>query len=188
MKPSHNVPATRVRVPAPAPAIVLDSHNYEQDKNRIKQALAINSSGSMTSADVGYYMDVLQGRLKQAAGGNIGIGRQGDRIVLDLTGRMAFDPGSTQISAGNLEILRTLSRVLVEYRMTLVSVQVRTDDPSTHVIDPHRSEEHAQAIAHDLVNAGVGTKRIVIAGVGPEKNVRVALTLEPIVRSTESSH
>jgi outer membrane protein OmpA-like peptidoglycan-associated protein len=138
------------------------------------------SGESLAPADVGYYMDVLQGRLKQAMG-NIGIGRQGDRIALDLTGRMTFAPGSTQPSAGNHAILASLSKVLVEYRMTLVSVRVRADDPATHAIDARLSEQRAQAIANDLAAAGVGLKRIVIAGVGEDKRAHVELSLEPIV-------
>ena len=167
---------------------MLESHSYEQDKNRIKQALAINSGDSLAPADVGYYMDVLQGRLKQVTGKSIGIGRQGDRIVLDLTSRMAFGPGSTQLSPGNHAILAPLSKVLVEYRMTLVSVRVRADDSVTHAIDPHLSEQRAQAIANDLAEAGVGLKRIVIAGVGAESRVRVELLLEPIVSPAGNGH
>ena len=133
-------------------------------------------------------MDVLQGRLKQVAGKSVGIGRKGDRIVLDLTGRTAFDASNTQISAGTHGVLMALAKVLVEYRMTLLSVHVRAGDASTHAIDPRLSEQRAQAIAHDLAEAGVAIKRIVIAAVGSEKRVRVELILEPIVSPTGSGH
>lgn len=183
-KPAAPLPAP---VAAPAPtAAVLDSRSYEQDKNRIKQALANNSGDALAAADVGYYMDVLQGRLKQLLGK--GIARRREGITLDLSGRVFFEPGSTQIGAGVREILAPLAKVLVEYRMTLVSVQVRADDPRTHVIDPALSQLHAQAIAHVLADAGVAVKRIVIAGVGSENRVRVGLQIEPIVRAAGSGH
>ena len=195
-KPLRILPAAHARAPAPAApaptpaptAAVLDSRSYEQDKNRIKQALANNSSDALAPAEVGYYIDVLQGRLKQVTGKSIGIGRKGDRIVLDLSGGVAFESGSAQINAGIHQILTSLSKVLVEYRMTMVSVQVRSDDAGAHAINPGLAEQRALAIAHDLADAGVAVKRIVIAGVGPEHRMRVEMQLEPIVRAAGSDH
>jgi outer membrane protein OmpA-like peptidoglycan-associated protein len=194
-KPSHKVPAAHPRVPAPAPTpqpapavAVLDSHSSEQDKTRIKQALAINSSGVPEPADVGYYMDVLQGRLKQVAGKNVGIARHNDRIVIDLTSRVGFASDSAQISAGNHEILASLSRVFMEYRMTLVSVQVRAENTGAHAINPQLSEQRALAIAHDLADAGIAPNRIVVIGAGPENRVHVELQVEPIVHALGSGH
>lgn len=163
---AHGVPAPRTRRVAPAPAP--------------------NNGDALAPADVGYYMDVLQGRLKQVAGTRIGIGRHGDRIVLDLTGRMAFGPGSTQLSAADHGIIASLSRVLVEYRMTQVLVRVRAADAATHAIDPRLSQQRAQAIANDLVAAGVTPRRIAVAGIGADKRVQIELSLEPIVGSAGS--
>jgi len=132
-------------------------------------------------------MDVLQGRLKQAVG-NIGIGRQGNRIVLDLTTRVSFAPGSAQPAAGNHAILASVSKVLVEYRMTQVSVRVRADDPATHAIDPRLSAQRAQAIANDLAGYGIAPRRIVIAGTGTEKHPRIELSLEPMVSPAGNGH
>ena len=168
-RPARSVPAPRTRVRVPPTSVP-------------------NAGDSLAPADVGYYMDVMQGRLKQAVGTDIGIVRRGDRIVLDLTSRMAFGPGSTQLSAGDHAIIASLSRALVEYRMTLVSVRVRSVDPATHAIDAHLSEQRAQAIANNLAEAGVASKRIVIAGVGAEKHPQIELTLEPIVSPAGSGH
>jgi outer membrane protein OmpA-like peptidoglycan-associated protein len=200
------VPRTRAPVPAPpakpprsvpaAPAAdiaALDPRSYEQDKNRIKLALAKNSRNSLASSEVGYYMDVLQARLKQVAGKSIGVGRQGDRVVLDLSGRLAFESGSAQITPGIREILMPLTKVLVEYRKTLVSVQVRADDSGVPAINPQVAELRVLAVAHYLAEAGVAGKRIVIArsglnrppaaNVSPENRTRMELQLEPIVRA-----
>ncbi len=194
-KPSHSIPAPRVRTPAPAPApvpaptvAVLDQHNYEQDKNRIKQALASDSRDALEPADVGYYMDVLQGRLKQVASKGISIVRQHDRIAINLSGRIAFESGSAGVNAGSHDILAALSRVLLEYRMTVVSVRVRADDAGAHPTNPALSVQRALAIAHYLAEAGVPIKRIVAVGAGPENRVRVELLLEPIVRAAASAH
>jgi len=167
--------------PAPPPARQARSVPAPRTRVRVPPAPPANSADSLAPADVGYYMDVLQGRLRQVAGRSIALSRQGDRIVIDLTSRMVFAPGSTQLGAGDHAIIASLSRVLVEYRKTLVSVRVRAADPATHAIDPRLSQQRAQAIANDLAEAGVGTRRIVVAGVGAENRVHVELSLEPIV-------
>ena len=182
---------------APAPRVaVLDPRNQQQDENRIKLALARNSRDSLDSADVGYYMDVLQGRLKQIAGKDFGVGRQGDYVVLDMSFESGFEKGTAQLDSSVRNVLTPLSKVLVEFRMTLVSVQVRTDDSGAQPIKTGLAERRAQALAHALVDAGVANKRVVIAGLNssgqaetdsrPESQLRVEMRLEPIVRVSVS--
>ena len=190
-RPSAKVPRS---VPAaPASGVpVLDPRNQEQAKQRIKLALAKNSRDSLPSSEVGYYMDVLQGRLTQMAGNNVGVDRHGDGIVLDLSSRSGFETGSAQISPGFSEILTSLSKVLGEYRMTLVSVHIGADGADAHATSP-LAGLRAQAVAHYLAKAGVADKRIVIVRSDPndppvavahEKNgTRVEMQIEPIVRA-----
>ncbi len=189
-RPSAKVPRS-VRA-APTPGVpVLDPRSQEPDKKRIKPALEKNSHDSLASSEVGYYMDVLQGRLTQMAGNNIGVDRHGDRIILDLSSRSGFETGSAQINPGFREVLTPLSKVLIEYRMTLVSVHVGADDAGTQAPSP-LAGLRAQALAHYLAKAGVADKRIVIVRSDPDdlpaakmhqKNgVRVELQLEPVVR------
>jgi outer membrane protein OmpA-like peptidoglycan-associated protein len=208
-KPVHIVPAPHPHPPVPtrtpavtpasaAPPIpvtapisditVLDSSSYEKDKIHVKQALATDDRDALAPADVGYYMDVLHGRLTQAvAGSGIGIGHQGVHIVLDLSNRAAFAPGNAQIGSGIHQILKSISKVLVEYRLTLISVRVRADTAGGHAINPGLAQQRALMIAHDLVEDGVAVKRIVTAVAGSASRVRVELQLEPIVRA-DSGH
>lgn len=171
---------------------VLDPRNERQDANRIKLALARNSRDSLESADVGYYMDVLQGRLKQIGGRDFGVGRQGDYVVLDMSFQPGFEKGSAQLDSSVRDVLMPLSKVLVEFRMTLVSVQIRADDTGVQPIRTGLAERRAQALARALVEAGVSGKRVVIAGLytsgqaetnsQTEGRLRVEMRLEPIVR------
>lgn len=160
--------------------VVLNPHNYEPQKNLIKQTLAKNSHDSLAPAETGYYMDVLQGRLKQVADKAIVIGRQGDRITLDLSARLAFEPGAAQINPGIREVLAPLARILAEYRMTLVSVRFPSDDSGAQANHPRVTEQRALALARYLGENGVTSKRIIVAGSarGP---AGVELQLEPIV-------
>jgi outer membrane protein OmpA-like peptidoglycan-associated protein len=182
---------------ATAPRVaLLDPRNEQQDENRIKLALAKNSRDSLESADVGYYMDVLQGRLKQIAGKDFGVDRQGDYLVLDMSFQSGFEKGSAQLDSSVRDVLIPLSKVLVEFRMTLVSVQVRAEDSGAQPIKTGLAERRAQALAHALVEAGIAGKRVVIAGLHSsgqaetdsqsEGHLRVEMRLEPIVRVSVS--
>ena len=183
VKTTRSVPAAPAPARTPAPVItVSESRSYEQEKIRSKLALSKNSRDSLASSEVGYYMDVLQGRLKQVAGKSMGIARHGDRIVIDLSDRAGFEPGSAQIKPGIREILTPLSKVLVEYRKTLLSVRVRADDTGAHASNQQLAEQRALALAHYLSDLGVSDKRIVTGGVGSENRVRVELQVEPVVR------
>lgn len=197
-KPVHAAPAPRPRpapaaIPTPPPAqppaaTVLDSHNPDSDRDRIKKSLANEDRDALAPADVGYYMDVLLGRLKQVAGRNFAITRRGDRIEVELPGDAAFDAGSARIGVPAHQAISTLSNVLTEYRMTLVTVRIPADDAATRATAPGLSAQRAQAIARDLADAGIAIRRIVVADPTPERRARIALLIEPIVRTSGAPH
>jgi outer membrane protein OmpA-like peptidoglycan-associated protein len=171
---------------------VLDPSNEQQDKNRIKLALAKNSHDALGPTEVGYYMDVLQGRLKQIAGKDFGVVRQADYVILDMSFQPGFERGSVQLDSSVRDALKPLSKVLVEYRMTLVSLQVHADDSGYQSVKAGLAGRRAQALAHALVESGISGKRVVIAGSNSsdqaennsraEGQLRVEMRLEPIVR------
>jgi len=190
-KPPRSTPAT----PTPTPSVTVvepEPTPYAEDAKNAKQDLARNERDSLALLEVGYYMDVLHGRLKQHAGKNVGVGRQGQFIVLVLTGDVGFAPGTAQFSAGMRDSLAKLAKVLVEYRKTTVTVRVRGDDPGATLSNPQLAGQRRRAVADFLVAAGVNERRIVIAGVAPTRApaakarrgvpLRVELQLEPILR------
>jgi outer membrane protein OmpA-like peptidoglycan-associated protein len=137
-------------------------------------------------------MDVMQGRLKQVADKHVGIRRQGDHILVDLSFQLGFESGSAQISPDVSEILAPLSQVLVEYRKTLVSVQAFANDSSSDAITPQLAEQRALAVVRYLTAQGIASKRIVITAsagghapvpdANPENRTHVELQIEPIMR------
>jgi outer membrane protein OmpA-like peptidoglycan-associated protein len=180
MKSANRVPGT----------VVLDPINHEQDKKRIKQTLG-DGRDSLAPTEVGYYMDVLQGRLKQFADKRMAVSRHDDQIVLALS--LLFEPDSPRLDSGVAEILAPLSSALVEYRKTLVSVHVAADD-DTVARGLALSEQRARTVAQYFVKAGVHSKRIVIAGshvnrppvANLENRTRVELLVEPVMRSVST--
>ena len=195
MRPTHKPapvptkPAPVVAAPAPEPEpafAVLDPGSYEQDRSRIKQTLAKNERDALPAADVGYYLDVLQGRLRQIVGKDVSVMRQGNRIALDLSRRVGFEPAGPQLGPGTPEFLAPLCKVLVEYRMVLVSIRVSPLDDAS-IANPRLADQRALALARQLADAGVANKRIVIAGTGGRSSstarFRVELQLDPIIRA-----
>ena len=194
-------PPARAPVPAPAgtaaPAIngvvLVAPANHEQEKNKIKLLLSKSSRDSLPVSEVGYYMDVLQGRVKQKIGKTQGVGmaRSDDRIVIVMRGSSGFETGDAQISPGIRQFLAPLSKVLVEYRMTLVSIRIRADNSG--LSNPQLTEQRSQAVARYLMEAGVSKKRMVVVSVGKRgaapanptsvNHARIELQLEPIVRA-----
>lgn len=181
--------AAPVAAPVAPTVTVIEPGNYDQDKARIKQNLARNDRDSLPPADVGYTMDVLQGRLRQVMGKTPAVVRLGDRLVIDLSDQVAFTPGAVQIDPAGRRLLDPICRVLIEYRMTLVSISVRSEIARS---DP---DPRALSLVRYLTDAGVPGKRIVVLSPGashlsagsavPGGRVRIALQIEPIVRASE---
>jgi outer membrane protein OmpA-like peptidoglycan-associated protein len=168
---------------APPEVKVLLPVGYEQEKTRLKQALAKNTANTLAPGDVGYTLDVLHGRLRQEIGKSAHITRDADRIVIDLSGQLGFARGADQVNAEGQQLLAALAHVLVEYRSTFVSVLVRDGETS------QPSDQRALALAHVLTQAGVARQRIVVIGQGAgganadvESVARVELLIEAIVR------
>ena len=180
--PASNKPPG-AKVAAPPEVKVLPPAGYEQEKTRLKQALAKNTANTLAPDDVGYTLDVLHGRLRQEIGKSAQITRQADRIVIDLSGRLGFVHGADSIDATGRQLLEALARVLVEYRPTFVSVFVRDGETSLP------ADRRALALVHMLTQAGVARQRIVVIGQGSGganadvgSIARVELLIEAIVR------
>lgn len=176
-----------VVTPAPAPP-----RNFDQEKARRKAELARNPQGSLAPAEIGYYLDVLLGRIKQHTGKNVLATRQGERIVITFPARVGFDVGSVALTPGLRQSLAPLSRVLVEYRRVLVTVRVSADQSVIGANNPRLTDQRAQAIQTSLLATGLPAKRLLIAPSplnrpAPAKpgivaRGRIEIVLEPVVR------
>ena len=199
-KPTRSARAAPVPAPAPkpqpkplpTPSLPEPAVNrFEQDKSSARQALAQDNRSALAGSEVGYYMDVLQGRLKQVADKTVGVGRRRDLIVLLVPD--GFAPGSAQLSAGARASVTRLIAVLAEYRKTTVSVRVSGGDAGAKSDSPLLADQRGLAVADYLANAGVAEKRIVVAAghpaaakSGADKRLRIELQLEPIVMPAAS--
>jgi outer membrane protein OmpA-like peptidoglycan-associated protein len=191
--PAKPAPRAPVAVAKPGPHVT-DPSGYEQEKARIKRTLAGSDRDSLAPSEVGYYMDVLLGRLKQNAGKGVSITRQRDSIVVSASVRGGFGPGADQIAPGLRDILAPLARTLLEYRKTVASVRIANDAGG----DPRLADQRASAVARYLISNGIAGKRILIAGSGVNRvsaskpatgnDVRVDIQIEPAVRAAAGAH
>jgi outer membrane protein OmpA-like peptidoglycan-associated protein len=156
----------------------------------VRRTLGTGGRNALGPTDVGYYMDVLQGRLTQEIGKDGRIERRGDSIVLLLP--MGFDIDSSQLNPAGRQVLRALTAILVEYRLTIVSVQIRGVDSGAHGAISLLASDRAEALSKYLAEAGIAGKRIATAGEGSRlprapgagdqpDGIRAELQLSPIV-------
>jgi len=88
-------PAPRPVPPTPKPpevAPIPPPRNFGEEQARRKLELSAEESNSVGGSEVGYYLDVLLGRLKQRLGPDTTVLRQGQRIVILLPASANFPP------------------------------------------------------------------------------------------------
>lgn len=135
----------------------------------------------LLAREVGYYLDVLQGRLQQQLDPAVIIGRERGGIVLDFSRRLGFAPDSVQPDDADRALLAPLAKVLDEYRLALVSVRVSAD--ADGAIARKLAQQRADGVARLLTGAGIAAARIVAVvpdaiGRGPDAHVEIVLAPE----------
>jgi outer membrane protein OmpA-like peptidoglycan-associated protein len=184
----HQTPAVASTVTSVHVAAASETRPYANAA--VRRTVGSGSRNALGPTDVGYYMDVLQGRLTQEIGKDGRIERRGDSIVLLLPA--GFDIDSSQLNPTGRQTMRALTGILVEYRLTVVSVQIRGVDSDAHGANSLLASDRAEAFSKYLAEAGIAGKRIATAGEGSKlprvpgvgdqpDAVRVELQLSPIV-------
>jgi len=184
----HQTPAAATTIASVHVAAASETRPYANAS--VRKALGSGGRNALGPTDVGYYMDVLQGRLTQEIGKDGRIERRGDSIVLLLP--TGFDFDSSQLNPAGRQMMRALSGILVEYRLTVVSVQIRGIDSGVHGANSLLASDRAEAFSKYLAEAGIAGRRIATAGEGSKlpaipgvgdqpDGIRVELQLSPIV-------
>ena len=192
--PTRPAPPPPRPTPPPKPPVVEPpppARNFGQEKARRKLELAGDERNSVGAAEVGYYLDVLLGRLKQRLGPDVGVARHGQHIVIVMPASASFPIGGTALTPALRSKLAPLAQVLVEYRRVLVSVYVRPDASVIGASNPRLAEQRTRVIAAYLGGAGVDARRVLQApaaaprpGTGaPSRGTgRIEIQLEPVLR------
>jgi outer membrane protein OmpA-like peptidoglycan-associated protein len=188
------VPATPTAARARDPIAPVASAEFAATLAERRAAL-IGRGLTIGTADVGYYMDVQEARLRQLGGSALRLTRRDLSVVLELPGQLSFEVGSAQLSTNARAALAEVARVLVDYRFTIVSVEGHTDNSGDADENLELSAQRAAAVARHFVASGVEPERLVVVGrgsvrpigdnateVGREANRRVVLRIDPLNR------
>jgi len=155
---AQRAPHTPVR-PHPAKdesAASRASKGPSADRPRLVQTVP-KDPDALAPSEVGYYMDVLLGRLRQLPG--VDCVRRADQIIIGLSGRFDLVTGRARADADLHATLTALAQVLTEYRKTLVSLQVGAIAPAGP-IDAALARRCVLAAAESLTSAGLRPKRV----------------------------
>ena len=164
---------------------------------RRKRALIGAGVGALSGTAIGAYMDAQEARLReQLLGTGVGVTRIGNDIVLNMPGNITFDVDRSDLQAGFIPVLDSVSLVLKEYDQTLIDVTGHTDSTGAVSHNMDLSERRAASVATYLRGTGVDHLRIFTLGVGPhypvapndtapgrQLNRRVELVLKPLTQS-----
>ena len=152
---------------------------------------------ALDPAEVGYFVDVHEARLRQVlVGSPIRMQRTDDRLLLTIPGNLSFETDSAEVVEAVEPLIGDIAAVLAEFDKTLVSVLGNTDDRGDADYNQSLSERRAVAVALLLAKMGVARERLVGIGYGQERtamegdteaaltaNRRIEILIEPVVTS-----
>ncbi|MFT4089235.1 MAG: OmpA family protein [Asticcacaulis sp.] len=168
--------------------------NTNKGEQGRKNAVIGAGIGALAGAGIGQYMDKQQAELRrELAGSGVDVNRDGDNIILNLPSDVTFATSSASIDTRFYPVLNDVADVLSRYPSTYVDIVGHADSSGNDAINQPLSENRANSTASYLVNRGVASQRIYVAGQGskqpiasnatPEgraKNRRVEITLRPV--------
>lgn len=174
------------------PALLLKAE--ELDSATTARVAALTATGlRVDAAEVGYYLDVQEARLRQIGGDRVLVTREGALLSLRLPAQFAFAVGSADLVSEAAAILADVGKVLADFRASLVVVMGHTDSTGAAAVNQALSEQRAVAVARQLELQGVAQDRLMAIGygsdrpigdnataVGRERNRRVELRIELI--------
>ncbi|WP_295699381.1 OmpA family protein [uncultured Helicobacter sp.] len=148
-------------------------------QDRAKGAAIGAGVGALAGGAVGGYMDIQNKKLREELQGTgVSVTKNGDEIMLNMPGDIAFKSGSADLSGDFYKVLNSVAKVLNNYEKTIVSVVGYTDSTGSASKNLTLSQQRAQSVATYLKNQGVKTERFVVDGLGQENPVASNTTAE----------
>lgn len=168
--------------------------NTNKGEQGRKNAVIGAGIGALAGGAIGNYMDKQQAELRrELAGSGVDVNRDGDNIILNLPSDVTFATNSAAIDSRFYPVLNDVADVLSRYPSTYVDIVGHADSTGSDAINQPLSENRANSTASYLVNRGVASQRIYVAGQGSRqpiasnatvegraKNRRVEVTLRPV--------
>lgn len=149
--------------------------------------------GAATGAGIGYYMDTQEKKLRlRLESTGVRVQRTGDNLKLIMPGNITFATNSESLNSSFFPILDSVAIVFMEFKDTSIDIAGFTDSSGSDQYNQELSERRAASVAYYLINAGVGSSRILSRGFGErypvasnnstagrEQNRRVEINIRP---------
>lgn len=155
--------------PTPRSPVEVAAPDRAADVSRERARVLVARGERMAAEEVGYYMDVLEARLRQVAVTGLRVQRNGEVITLILPGALSFDVNSAQLSALGRDALGSIGRVLGDYKLTLIALQGHTDASGDAAGNLRLSEQRALSVSRELLTRGIAADRMVVTGFGASR-------------------
>lgn len=97
---------------------------------------------------------------------SVNLQRQGERLIVELPGRILFDSGSYVLRSESKQDLTNVANVLLRYPDTRIMVMGHTDSVGNDQSNQRLSEARAKSVADFLIFEGVAPARINWIGYG----------------------
>ena len=178
-KPQHASTPTQAK----ASRAPVKTHGKPARQGDSRASPGASDKQGVAAGQVGYFLDVLQGRLQQQLAPGVIIGRESSAIVLDFSRRLGFFAATAQVDDAGRSLLMPLAKILDEYRAARVSVLVSAEDDT---LDARKlAEARANAVIRVLMDAGIARARVAarVADTTRDDDIHVEIVLTPETRA-----
>lgn len=161
--------------------------------NDLEQAAAGAVIGGIAGAAIGNVLDAQARDLRSDLSGNVGVVRDGDRLIVRMPQDLLFATDSAAVRPDLQRDLRTVAQSLMQYRDTTVDIVGHTDNTGSAAYNQDLSERRARSVAGILIGEGVPAGRIAAYGRGEDQPIASNLSpdgrqqnrrVEIIIRAT----
>ena len=160
--------------------------------DRTAPILVGGAVGAMTGGVIGSILDQQAEELRRDLGRDVDVRNTGDEIVVTMPQDILFAVDSAALRPDLRMDLRTIAANLQRYPDSLIRVVGHTDNTGSAAYNQALSERRADAVAAELIAAGVSGRRVISEGrgftqpvasnateVGRAQNRRVEITIRP---------
>jgi outer membrane protein OmpA-like peptidoglycan-associated protein len=144
--------------------------------NDLEQAAAGAVIGGVVGGVIGNVLDAQARDLRDDLSGNVGVIRDGDRLIVRMPQDLLFATDSAAVRPDLQRDLRVVAGSLLEYPDTTVEVVGHTDNTGSAAYNQDLSERRARSVAGILINEGVPSRRIAAYGRGEDQPIDTNLT------------
>jgi outer membrane protein OmpA-like peptidoglycan-associated protein len=144
--------------------------------HRAGGALIGAATGALAGGLIGAYLDKQAQELDAIPGANVQ--RRDDSLLVNFQSALLFDTGSSNLSPGAYDRMRSLARTLNNYPKSQVIIKGHTDSVGEEAFNQHLSEQRADRVRQFLIAEAVSPVRITAIGFGESMPVSTNATAE----------